>query len=252
MLWTTDDRGFTLYEVHLRNAYNLVRQGKLLRVVTERYGQLGQSITTTLLLTGHGRVEDITNALVADKKKLERKPVNQTNGDHKHENSVARFDEGEWANTVRLRLLALIDSGFISIVHNSHFRPIADNERDARILQLEAHGDKVKKADEFLFEKKVRERMIDWQYNRDKRQEVLAKTGLVEVSVGKRRRLVKEELDSLEESPKKRRLEDDVDGRLKFSWRGVRNRDLSSLVGSVSPTANAGTNWIPGRTCCQI
>lgn len=231
MLWTADDRGFTSYEVHLGNAYNIIRQGKLLRVVTERYGQLGQSITTTLLLTGHGRVDDIIKALVADKKKLERKPVSQTNGDHKPDGSVARFDEEEWANTVRLRMLALIDSGFISIVHDSHFRPIADVEKDARKLQLEAHGDKVKKVDEASFEKKIKDRMINWKYNCEKRQEVLARTGLVEVNVAKRRRLAEEELDDLEGPAKKLRLDDDVNDRLKFSWKGVRNRDLTSLVG---------------------
>src|SRR4051812_37721297 len=51
--YTSEDDGITYYEADWRNAYNLVRAGKIITMVEDRFGESAGGIVSNLLLLGH-------------------------------------------------------------------------------------------------------------------------------------------------------------------------------------------------------
>src|SRR5438045_4012247 len=60
--YTDPDTLVAFYEANLENAYALVRSGKIIEFVIERHGRLAGGVIQNLLLLGHAKIEDLSNA----------------------------------------------------------------------------------------------------------------------------------------------------------------------------------------------
>lgn len=105
---TGPDRQLTTYEVNPDACYNLVRSGKILEIVDRQYGAAERELIQTLMLLGHARIGDLSQAFGSRTPKTN----GHTNGDHdthgglieseNHLNSVlGRLIRAEIIETVR-------------------------------------------------------------------------------------------------------------------------------------------------------
>lgn len=127
----TNSEGSTSYEANPRNAYHLVRAGRVLETVHKRYGKASSAIVTQLLLLGHASVGQL---------KKQCRPYDEllrTHGrDTEHDaasnswgfdNSAGDRADVELDNALR----NLCMHGMICRLRQGHFRTLADNRQMA-------------------------------------------------------------------------------------------------------------------------
>lgn len=165
----------TFYEADWKNAYALVRPGKIINLVEERYGKAAGGVVSNLLLLGHARVDDLAAAYNLDPAKcdgafdedaLYGNPRGPPNGIKKAKSNSAGKAGGLTLKSLHSTIYNLLQAGILAQVHPTHFRSAADNRNEAeRLVQRYAEfgggprGTKQKAA----FEAAVQKQLQTWQ-----------------------------------------------------------------------------------------
>ncbi|KAK4999428.1 RNA polymerase III subunit C82 [Elasticomyces elasticus] len=117
LYYTHEDRP-TAYEVDWRNAYALVRSGKITELVEERFGEDAGQVMSHLLLLGHARIGDLADAYRLTSKR----------------SGAAKPDTIQSVGQLHHVLERLLNSGMILRVRKLDYKPEADLQREAESL----------------------------------------------------------------------------------------------------------------------
>ncbi|KAM5377396.1 hypothetical protein ACJZ2D_005077 [Fusarium nematophilum] len=113
------DTDVTSYQANPDACYNLVRSGKILDIVENQYGTAERELVQTLMLLGHARIADLSQAFGSRAPRVN----GHTKGDHDSRNGL--IESESHLNAVLVRL---IRSEIIETVRPESFR----NPRDMR------------------------------------------------------------------------------------------------------------------------
>ena len=195
--YTSEIDGITYYEANWQHAYDLVRSGKIIKFVEDRFGEKAGGIISNLLLLGHTKVSDLSDAYGVTNKKvnsdveLKHDSGNGiSNGDAlTNEDGLASgvdeaHDVSKTENHIHSRgqlysiLHQLLHSGWIVPVQELHFWPSAERHNEAEVFVISTHFEgKVpkgpKKAPDFARLLKERKRK-----NRDESLEIPQMNGI--------------------------------------------------------------------------
>lgn len=139
------DGDATFYEADSRNAYALVRPGKIINLVEERYGKAACGVVSNLLLLGHARVDDLAaaynlNTGRVDQMSHEDGPYANAkglpNGARKAKTSNTAKASGLTLESLHTTIYTLLQAGVLAQVHPTHFRSAADNRNEAERMVL--------------------------------------------------------------------------------------------------------------------
>ncbi len=161
-----EDTSTTHYEANPEAAYMLVRSGKVVEIVEDRYGALGADVMGNLFLSGHSTVQQLVSgyesrlAEAEAKKKRDRHLANGVNGQNKpHPNP---------AGQMHVMLTELLENGLIEPLFENMFRSPTDtfNQIEKEILQRDYNGSTkgVKQKDDLKF--KIQARLEDLRSER--------------------------------------------------------------------------------------
>ncbi|RDW71403.1 hypothetical protein BP6252_07966 [Coleophoma cylindrospora] len=144
---TDTDSGVTHYEANHDAAYALIRSGKILNIVEERFGEQSRDVVQNLLLLGHTKVADLTAAYEAQKPTSNghsnghsaTNGVSYTNGDH-----VNGVHDSQVHSTGQLHAILhqLLEAGFIEPVNQIMFTSPTDLYNKVEKELLPAGGTK--------------------------------------------------------------------------------------------------------------
>jgi DNA-directed RNA polymerase III subunit RPC3 len=155
-LWSTDETSSsTYYEADWLGAYSLVRSGKFIQAAGARFGAQPESIFSDCILSGHVRVGDLEQASNFDHEKLS----NGTNG--------INGKDARTLESMHASLYTLLQHGFLSLAHDSHFRSEAENTVRAEATVRRTYPqfqDKVKTTARDEFEAAVLKKLKAWRY----------------------------------------------------------------------------------------
>ena len=166
MLWyTSTDDGVTSYEVDLDTCYNLIRSGKYLAIVEDRFQEPAFEVVANLITHGHTSVGTLLQAKKASHiTHTLKKPLR--NGFTSKEVDTANSPTDGSLDSFQDALCDLLTSGLAHVVYESHFRPSADNLIEAemqtpnRPSALEAR----KKADLLVYKEGVARQLHEWKH----------------------------------------------------------------------------------------
>lgn len=165
----------TYYEADWKSAYALVRSGKIIKLVEERYGNIAGGVVSNLLLLGHARVDDLAAVYKLDTARVNKALANDPryvngeglpNGVRKVKTNSKTKASGLTLGELHTTIHTLFHAGILTQVQVAHFRSVADNRNEAeRIIQRQAEfsstprGTKQKVA----YEAAVQEQLQEWQ-----------------------------------------------------------------------------------------
>ena len=201
--YTSEIDGITYYEANWQHAYDLVRSGKIIKFVEDRFGEKAGGIISNLLLLGHTKVNDLSDAYGVTNKKAnsdaELKHVSGngisngnglingdalTDGDglangvdeaHDTSKTESHIDSRGQLHSI---LHQLLHSGWIVPVQESHFWPPAEHHNEAEVFVISTHFEgKVPKGPKKVtdFVRLVKERK---RKNRDESLEIPQMNGI--------------------------------------------------------------------------
>ena len=201
--YTSEIDGVTYYEANWQHAYDLVRSGKIIKFVEDRFGEKAGGIISNLLLLGHTKVNDLSDAYGVTNKKAnsdaELKHVSGngisngnglingdalTDGDglangvdeaHDTSKTESHIDSRGQLHSI---LHQLLHSGWIVPVQESHFWPPAEHHNEAEVFVISTHFEgKVPKGPKKVtdFVRLVKERK---RKNRDESLEIPRMNGI--------------------------------------------------------------------------
>ena len=214
--WYTAYEGTTYYEANWTGAYTLVRSGKLTKAVEDRLGPVAGELLTSLLLSGHARVTDLAQAYSADSHSTSIEPgdpKSALNGDLANGKSThllnGRIPSAEAFQTA---LTALVGTGLVATVHESHFRSEADNRVEAEVLvkSWDIFKGDLKGPEKVEFAVAVNKKLLDWKFTNDAATKVLAFDSAAKHGNNKKRKLG--EANDRTDAPDKRRRSDNHGG----------------------------------------
>jgi DNA-directed RNA polymerase III subunit RPC3 len=158
----SDDR--TYYEANFDAAYGLVRSGKIVEVVEDRFGVLAKDIMQDLLYLGHCKVSELEDA-------FEARNHAHSNGSSKKHNGVNGVNGKSNLYSIgqlHSGLAKLLESGFVQPVFEQMFRSPTDTlnlvERDMLRDKFGGQTKGTKQKEEL--KNKVREKMKSWRDER--------------------------------------------------------------------------------------
>ncbi|MCJ1477342.1 RNA polymerase III subunit C82 [Lambiella insularis] len=171
-LWySSPDNNDTHYEANWTTAYALVRSGKFVKVVEDRYGSFAGGVVSNLLLLGHALAADLAqtyNVSHHSENSVLRSESSKTTNGHLTDGSSMIHDDSHYASSESLdsTVRALHDAGLLSTVHESHFRSETDNRNEAEAVvrsseyfQGELKGEK---KTEFL--EAIEKKLLGWRF----------------------------------------------------------------------------------------
>jgi DNA-directed RNA polymerase III subunit RPC3 len=121
----SDDR--TYYEANHDGAYALVRTGKIVELVNDRYGTVAKDIVQNLLLLGHGRVSDLEAAYQATNN-AHTNSDSMRHNDTNHLHSINGKSQSLSVGQLHSVLTRLLQSGFVEPVMERMFRSPTDTQ----------------------------------------------------------------------------------------------------------------------------
>ena len=176
---TPDADSSTFYEVDPQGAYNLMRAGKAVALVEERFGTGAGQIVSNLLQLGHARVGDLEDAYKFTSKDH---PAVDTAAEHINGEGLPNGIERGRMTTkpqdkkitskadLHQTLHRLLENGFITRVHKRTFYTPADKEAEAESEVMMAEfpdgkttGPKAKER----FDRSVNDRKRKWREEED-------------------------------------------------------------------------------------
>lgn len=204
MLWYTSDSSGTVYEANLEVAYNLVRSGKYVKIAEDQLGDFAGQVISSLLSLGHAQVGDLVRGFSASTKiHINGSMATSGASDKPLSSEGKRMEHGTEGPLVTSEILQatlydLLQAGFISQVHESHFRSAADNRLEAEkvVPAPEYYKAKSKKENDAQWEASIQKKLAQWKHGKV--------TEIAEANIldkGKKRLL----LEDPEDSPKQKR-----------------------------------------------
>ncbi|KAF2840393.1 hypothetical protein M501DRAFT_991397 [Patellaria atrata CBS 101060] len=136
VLHSTQD-SVTHYEANVQQAYALVRSGKIIKLVEDRFGEAAGGIVSNLLLLGHARVKDLAEAYGVSKKHgLNGAQVNGNASLNTEEKEKERTGSQHFKTLGQLHkeLGRLLNEGFLKEVWPVQFKPEADVQTEAELI----------------------------------------------------------------------------------------------------------------------
>ena len=175
--YTSPEDNTTYYEAHLGNAYALIRFGKIIKSAEDSFGEVASGIISNLLLLGHARVGDLVQAYnLAETEEHSRHAKATTNGVDSSNKPLSSYTtKGHFTNNARNQGLnlekfhstvsTLLQSGLVSIVHESHFRSLADNRGEAEkiVKSLPKFQGNLKTDQKAELEEAINQKLADWR-----------------------------------------------------------------------------------------
>lgn len=147
---TERESGITYYEANEDAAYFLLRSGRILEIVQERYGADARAVVQNLLLLGHTRIADLAEAYESETK-LPNGHNNGANGNEMngiemnggHDGANGHVDGKKKSVNLDGILARLLDDGFVEPLVESMFRSPTDayNEAEKAELRRAEFGD---------------------------------------------------------------------------------------------------------------
>ncbi|KAF5027550.1 hypothetical protein F66182_292 [Fusarium sp. NRRL 66182] len=118
---TDPNTDVTSYQPNADACYNLVRSGKILDMIEKQYGTAERELTQTLMLLGHARIADLSQAFGSRAPKIN----GHTNGDHVSHDGLIESE-----NHLNSVLVRLVRSEIIETVRPESFRNPKDMYRE--------------------------------------------------------------------------------------------------------------------------
>ena len=175
---TDPDSNITRYEANPDACYNLIRSGKILEVIERKFGPSEKDLVQTLLMLGHARIHDLTQAFAS------RGPRAAGYANGSHAESTGAIESGSQFQTVLARL---IRADIIETVREDTFRNPADVHQEiTQDITKTLAGERTAAKDKAEQEKKIAER---YRVFRDKGQELKRWLDQSQGPVSKRRKL---------------------------------------------------------------
>jgi len=131
--------GVTYYQADLDHAYALVRSGKIIKLVEDRFGESAGGVISNLLLLGHAQVSDLEDAYgVASKTQSHiQTGAYQMNTEGLSNGTDATYKSENYINTLghlHAVLDQLLQSGYIKPLFKRDFYPPADIHFEAQLV----------------------------------------------------------------------------------------------------------------------
>lgn len=173
-LWYTSDDDVTTYEANISTVYALVRAGKYIKLVEDRFGEFAGQIVSELLLQGHARVGNLAKAHVPTSSK-DINGGSETNHGFQTTSptSLSKVktknnakERGPTRESLNQALNDLLRARILIVVHESHFRSDVDNiiEAEREVPCQDKWASKLKKEQQLERENKVERKLRDWKY----------------------------------------------------------------------------------------
>ena len=166
VLWyTSAEDGSTAYEANHNACYLLIRSGKYLSYVEDRFKEPAVELLTHMIANGHTSV----GALVRTHGSSSGAPSLKSalrNGLKCKDLDSGHVDDTHSADALQGSLCDLLSTGLLGLAHESDFRPLADNRIEAE--KLAPHRDglslKMKQAEALIYEQGIAERLHEWKH----------------------------------------------------------------------------------------
>ncbi|KAK7228983.1 hypothetical protein V2G26_001153 [Clonostachys chloroleuca] len=144
----------TTYEANPDACYNLIRSGKILEVLEQRFGAAERDLVQTLMLLGHARIQDLGQAFST------RAP--QANGETNGSHSMLIGSESR----LRSVLARLLQAEIVEAVRADTFRNPAEVLDEYKQEMAKASpGDRISNKDKIVNDEKAAERYIAFRDN---------------------------------------------------------------------------------------
>jgi DNA-directed RNA polymerase III subunit RPC3 len=140
--YTAEDEETTYYEANWHHAYSLIRAGKIVQVLEDKYGEEIGTLASNLLVLGHTKINDLADAYgLRTKKKtnaaLEEEHVNGNTPDtgliNGESSGEGRSKHIQNLPQLHSKLRRLLSSGYIIPVQMRDFYPSGDNINEASL-----------------------------------------------------------------------------------------------------------------------
>ncbi|KAL9047415.1 MAG: hypothetical protein Q9214_000006 [Letrouitia sp. 1 TL-2023] len=170
-LWhTPSDGSQTFYEADIANSYALIRSGKCIKFVKDRFSDLASEVFSKILVLGHVRIGDLVQANFptngsrhsSDEALLLRTdPPNhaEASNDVEHQPIFPALT----INTLYAILADLLTSNFLTLVHESHLHSEADNRTEAERLVPYDNKYRLKREAETAWGLAVNKKLDEWK-----------------------------------------------------------------------------------------
>ena len=164
VLWyTASEDSETYYEANSRSAYEIIRTGKFIQLIVDKFGEFAGQVFIDIISSGHAEVRHLAKLY-----KFVQHGTGQSQSDTK--SSFEKGPETSHEPTLEffhLTLGRLIHAGFLSAVHESHFRSEADNRSEAakELRTLAEFKYELKGELKLRFETELEKKLISWRFN---------------------------------------------------------------------------------------
>ncbi|KAL0260408.1 RNA polymerase III subunit C82 [Diplodia seriata] len=167
--YTTE--GEVFYEPHWGEAYALVRAGKIVKMVEDRFGESAGGLVSNLLLLGHAGISDLADAYGVssktggvDSESLHVNGNGIVNGDDASAGADRTQVHIKTLDDLHRILRQLLDAGFIIPARRRHFYPTSDLRNEAeRIVKANVFGGQVKGKQVAEMEVEVNKLLKKWR-----------------------------------------------------------------------------------------
>ena len=161
----SEQDGLYSYEPCPSCAYALVRGGKIMQHINERFGEAAVVCLLYLLVLGHASVDEISlSSSHAQKSERYVTDTPQVNGDGQNARNV-RGDINNSERQVRKAVKTLIRNGYVVRLFHRDFQSEEDVKRDAERAVRRQHfpGDIKGQKDQLYFQREIRRLRRSWR-----------------------------------------------------------------------------------------
>ncbi|KAI4096135.1 MAG: hypothetical protein LQ344_001198 [Seirophora lacunosa] len=160
------------YEADIHSSYALARCSKYTQLVKDRLGDLPGDIISNVAVLGYARVGDLTRTYFPTPG--EQGPFHESIPVNPHPD---RDDEPHAVELFHSTIGDLLRAGLLGLLHESHFRPAADNVLEAEHLVPQEYHATSKKAQRAAWEMAVARKLEDWRYGSKSAAEMVPPVG---------------------------------------------------------------------------
>ncbi|KAL8892127.1 MAG: hypothetical protein Q9215_000884 [Flavoplaca cf. flavocitrina] len=166
-----DNLGQAFYEANLENSYALVRSGKYIKLLKDRFGDTASGLMSDIIVLGHVRIGDLTRTYFPSVD--EREPLSEIIASNRPPQSgdkpIVRPDDDAEKDVHTIDELHsaigdLLGAGLLCLIHASYFRSAADNLAEAEHAVPRDGSIKSKKQQEATWELDMQQKLEDWKY----------------------------------------------------------------------------------------
>lgn len=196
VLWyTSAEDGSTSYEANHNACYLLIRSGKYLSYVEDRFKEPAVELLSHVIAYGHTSVGALVRAHGSSSGASSHKSA-LPNGIKCKDVNSGHVDDNHSAHALQDSLCDMLSTGLFGLAHESDFRPFADNRIEAE--KLAPHRDglsvKMKQAEALIYEQGIADRLHEWKHGTEAQRAELS-----DLKWSKKRKI-----DNLSEGAKKR------------------------------------------------